>query len=107
MMVLIYFVPQIFEYLKKFDTNLLSHRTPGSAEVETLFSPITIRIVMGENRVVTPALPGVRCDSTFEPESLNFCMTVDFFVPQIMISSGIPRQNVGIPGLVAREFSGA
>ena len=38
-MVLIYFVPQIFEYLKKFDTNLLSHRTPGSAEVETLFSP--------------------------------------------------------------------
>ena len=44
-MVLIYFVPQIFEYLKKFDTNLLS---PGRAEVETLFSPITIRIVMGK-----------------------------------------------------------
>jgi len=29
--------------------------------------------------------PEFRCDSTFEPESLNSCRTVDFFVPQIMV----------------------
>jgi len=55
---------------------------------------------MGENRVLTPAKVGARCYSTFEPASSNFCMTIDVFVLQIMISGEIQAVNIGNTRLV-------
>ena len=55
---------------------------------------------MGENRVLTPHRVGARCYSTFEPASSNFCMTIDVFVLQIMISGEIQAVNIGNTRLV-------
>ena len=55
---------------------------------------------MGENRVLTTAKVGARCYSTFEPASSNFCMTIDVFVLQIMISGEIQAVNIGNTRLV-------
>ena len=55
---------------------------------------------MGENRVLTPTKVGARCYRTFEPASSNFCMTIDVFVLQIMISGEIQAVNIGNTRLV-------
>jgi hypothetical protein len=75
------------------DTNLLSHRAPTFEGVGALFSPINSQQLMGENRALTPSKVGARCYSTFEPANSNFCMAIDVFVLQIMISSEKPRLN--------------
>ena len=84
------------------DTNLLSHRAPTFGGVGALFSPINSQQLMGESRAPAPPKVGARCYSTFEPANSNFCMAIDFFVLQIMISSKKPRLNIGnirlVPG---------